>query len=109
MTEDTELCDLVTPKSWQFFDILKSDPKWLSESVSSWESDPDYMKVKAFVSTVKVVNDSCKRAVALASDYARILTKDSTIRRQILQVVEADRRARPGCSKAMLDRTRSAF
>ena len=103
VTEDTELCDLVTPKSWQFFDILKSDPKWLSESVSSWDSDPDYMKVKAFVSTVKVVNDSCERAVALASDYARILTKDSTIRRQILQVVEADRRARPGCSKAMLD------
>ena len=92
-----------SPKSWQFFSILKSDPKWLSESVSSWDNDPDYMKVKAFVSTVKVVNDSCERAVALATDYARILTKDSTVRRQILQVVEADRRARPGCSKAMLD------
>ena len=103
VTEETQLWDLVTSKSWQFFDILKSDPKWLSQRVNEWESDPDFRKVKAFVSTVKVVNDSCERAVALATDYARILTKDSTIRRQILQVVEADRKARPGCSKAMLD------
>ena len=90
VTEDTELWDLVTPKSWQFFDIVKSNPVWLTQSISEWDSDPDYCDIKAFVSSVKVVNDSCERGVALATDYMRILTKDSSMRRKILQVVEAD-------------------
>ena len=69
----TELWDLVTAKSWQFFDIVKSDPMWLTQSVSDW---------------------------ALDTDYARILTKDSTMRRGILQVVEANRKAFVDCNKA---------
>ena len=103
VTAGTELWDLVTPKSWQFFDIVKSDPIWLTQSVSEWESSPDYKKVKAFVSTVKVVNDGCERAVALATDYAKILTKDSTMRRKIIQVVEANRKAFVDVKKATLD------
>ena len=102
VTAETELWDLVTPRSWQFFDIVKSDPVWLTQSVSEWESDPDYLEIKEFVSTVKVVNDSCERAVALATDYVGILTKDSSMRRKILQVVEADRRAYTDCNKATL-------
>ena len=54
VTEDTQLWDLVTSKSWQFFDIVKSDPVWLTQDVSEWDSDPDYCDLKAFVSTVKV-------------------------------------------------------
>ena len=102
VTEDTELWDLVTPKSWQFFDIVKSNPVWLTQSISEWDSDPDYCDIKAFVSSVKVVNDSCERGVALATDYMRILTKDSSMRRKILQVVEADRKAYSDCNKATL-------
>ena len=86
--------------------IVKSDPspKWLTQPVSEWDSDPDYTDIKAFVSTVKVVNDSCERAVALATDYARILTKDSSMLRKILQVVEAERKAYKDCNKATLDK-----
>ena len=40
--------------------------------MSEWESDADYNKVKAFVSTVKVVNDCAERAVALATDYYKV-------------------------------------
>ena len=104
VTEDTELWDLVTPKSWHFFDIVKSDPVWLRQPISEWESDPDYCEIKQFVSTVKVVNDNCERGVALATDYVRILTKDSTIRRKILQVVEADRKAYVDYNKATFDK-----
>ena len=100
VTEVTELWDLITAKSGQFFDIVKSDPKWLTQSVSDWDSDTDYIQVKDLVSTVKTVNDSCERAVALATDYARILTKDSTMRSKILQVVEANRKAFVDCNKA---------
>ena len=41
--------------------------------MSKWESYADYNKVKAFVSTVKVVNDCADRAVALATDYYKVL------------------------------------
>ena len=40
--------------------------------MSKWESYADYNKVKAFVSTVKVVNDCAERAVALATDYYKV-------------------------------------
>ena len=56
VTEDTELWALITPKSRQFFDIVKSDPVWLTQPVSEWDSDPDYKEIKDFVSTVKVVS-----------------------------------------------------
>ena len=52
--------------------------------------------------TVKVVNDSCERAIALAKDYYAILTKDSRVRRMICQVVEQDRREFPDVSKKTL-------
>ena len=104
VTDKTQLWDLVTPQSWQFFDIVKSDPNWLTQNVSEWENNPDYRQVKGFVSTVKVVNDGCERAVALATDYSRILTKDSNVRRNILQVVEANRKAFVDVNKTTLDK-----
>ena len=103
ITAETELYDLVKEASWEFFDVVKSDPlPWLTRPVSEWESHSDFQKVKAFVSTVKVVNDSCERAIALAKDYYAILTKDSRVRRMICQVVEQDRREFPDVSKKTL-------
>ena len=105
ITATTELWDLVTKALWEFFDVIKSDSlPWLTKSASELEAHPDYQTVKAFVSTVKVVNDSCKRAIAFAKDYYSILTTDSRVRRMICQVVEKDRREFPGISKASLNR-----
>ena len=74
LTAETELCDLITEESWDFFVVVNSDPlPWLTKRVSKWESYADYNKVKAFVSTVKVVNDCADRAVALATDYYKVL------------------------------------
>ena len=103
ITADTELCDLVKEASWEFFDVLKSDPlPWLTRPMSEWVSHSDFQKVKAFISTVKVVNDSCERAIAIAKDYYAILTKDSRVRRMICQVVKQDRREFPNVSKKTL-------
>ena len=99
VSESSELCDFVTSKTWQFFDIVKSDPSWLTKRVLEWEFDEE---VKNFVSTVKVVNDSCERAVVMATEYGNILTKDSVMRRKILQIVEHNRRNFPDCSKKTL-------
>ena len=73
LTAETELCDLITEESWDFFEVVNSDPlPWLTMRVSKWESYADYNKVKAFKSTVKVVNDCAERAVALATDYYKV-------------------------------------
>ena len=103
ITAETELCDLVKEASWEFFDVVKSDPlPWLTRPMSEWVSHSDFQKVKAFISTVKVVNDSCERAIAIAKDYYAILTKDSRVRRMICQVVEQDSREFPDVSKKTL-------
>jgi len=103
ITAETELWDLVKKESWEFFDTVESDPlPWLTRPVAEWESHADFQKVKAFVSTFKVVNDLCERAIALAKDYFSILTKDSRVRRMICQVVEQDRREFPDVSKRTL-------
>ena len=74
LTAETELCDLITEESWDFSAVVNSNPlPWLTTRVSGWESYADYNKVKAFVSTAKVVNDCAERAVALATDYYKVL------------------------------------
>ena len=56
-----------------------------------------------FVHTVKVTNDVAERGVKLASDYARILTKDDSIRAMLLQGVERCRRMYPNFLKTTLN------
>ena len=105
ITVNTELWDLVTEASWEFFDVVKSDPlPWLTKSVKEWESFNDYQNIMAFGSTVKVVNDAAERAIALAKDYYDILTTDSRVRSLICQVVEKDRMEFPDASKKTLNK-----
>ena len=103
LTDKTELRDLVTPDSWQLFDILKMSPDWLALPPAEWDSNPDYIEFRNFVRQVKVTNDCAERGVKLATDYSRSLTKDSQERSKIYQVVEAERRAKPDAKKATLN------
>ena len=50
--------------------------------------------------TVKVVNDAAERGIKLASDYAQSLTKDSEMKKKILQTVEWHRRDKADISKS---------
>ena len=70
---------------------------------SGWDSNPDYIEFRNFVRAVKVTNDCAERAVKLATDYSKSLTKDSQERSKIYQVVEAERRAKPETKKASLN------
>ena len=103
LTDKTELRDLVTPDSWQLFDILKMSPDWLALPPAEWDSNPDYIEFRNFVRQVKVTNDCAERGVKLATDYSKSLTKDSQERSKIYQVVEAERRAKPDAKKATLN------
>ena len=98
LSDKTELRDLVTSESWELFNILKVDSDWLPPA--KWDTNPDFIVFRKFVRTVKVTNDCAERGVKLATDYSKSLTKDSQERSKIYQVVEAERRAKPGAKKS---------
>ena len=101
--ENTKMEDLITPQSFKFFKILGLDYDWLSMSPEKWDSEESFNVANEFVHTVKVTNDVAERGVKLASDYARILTKDDIIRPMLLQGVERFRRMYPNFLKTTLN------
>ena len=54
----------------------------------------NFIKAKEFVKTVNVVNDPAEQGIKLASDFSKSLTKDSSMRSLIFQVVEEARKTR---------------
>ena len=89
----TRLDSLVEPLSWSLFDaILKIDPTFLKESPDNWESDRGYCEVRDFVRHLKVVNDCAERGVATISSYCNILTKDSDMRKWLINTVETHKK-----------------
>ena len=100
----TELYDLVTEESLEFFSIIKVDDNWLKQPVVSWEDSKDYITARMFVRTVKTTNDLAERAIKTATDYSQILTKDEDTRKRIIQGVEDLRRAYPDFNKSTLDK-----
>ena len=100
--QTTRLEDLITAQSYKFFTILGMSSSWLAKSPEDWDNDEGFKDVKEFVHTVKVTNDVAERGVKLASDYATILTKDDSIRAQLLQGVERCRRQYPDFKKSTL-------
>ena len=91
----TKLVELLGVNSYMLFSILKADYNWLQKDPKDWNADPDYLKVKEFVRTVKTVNDCAERGVKMITEYAAILTKDEKMRDWLLQGVESNRRKYP--------------
>ena len=50
----TELYDLVTEDSWQFFHIVKVAPDFLALTPSEWADNEDYMTAREYVRTLNV-------------------------------------------------------
>lgn len=98
----TKLQDLITPDSWEFFKILNLPSDWLALPPTQWSDNENYQKAMQYVKTVKVVNDPAERGIKLASDYSKILSKDSAIRSLIYQVVEDDRARKPNFKKSTM-------
>ena len=100
---NTQLWDLVSSESWQFFDIVRISSDWLTLPPAEWSKSEDFKIGEHFVNTTKVVNDTAERGVRLASDYIGILTMDSVMRQKVFQVVEWDRRQRPDRKKSTIN------
>jgi hypothetical protein len=93
------LADFVTHRSRGFFDRLSLCSDFLTVDPGEWESRPDYQTAAAFVRTMKVVNDSAERGVALMQTYNGILTKNEDQKQYLLQVVEQHRQKFPNATK----------
>ena len=64
-----QLNNLVGYYSWCFFDILRSDAKFLEIPATSWNEEASYVHGKNIVKALKVSNDSAERPGKLASDF----------------------------------------
>ena len=80
MEAQVKLQDHITPASWEFFKILKLPSDRLALPPAQWSENENYQRAQQYIKYVKLVNDPAERGVKLASNYSKILSKDSTIR-----------------------------
>ena len=99
LTPNTSLVSLITTMSWFPFYLLDLSSKWLELPPSQWELDSDFLAMKKFARTVKLVNDVAERGVKLANDYCDCLTTNSEERKKLIMVVQNHRRSYPKLRK----------
>ena len=104
LTPTTSLVSLISPLSWFPFYLLDLSSKWLELPPAEWELDSDFVAMRKFARTVKLVNDVAERGVKLANDYCNCLTKDSEERKKLIMVVQNHRRSYPKLRKMDLEK-----
>ena len=58
-----------------------------------WRQSPEYEAAKSALSNLSAVNDSCERALALATKFNGIITKDEESFQELFLADEAHRKA----------------
>ena len=97
--KDTRLSDLVDEKSWQVFRLLNVDAScWLSQPVSAWKKDEEYLGYCHFVRNVQVTNDVAERGVAMVEEFIDQV-KDEQQLQWLIQAVEDHRKRISGFDK----------
>jgi len=76
----TGLASCVTQRTAALFDVLALNGKmkaqdFLAKDPAEWDDDPSYQELKTAASSMKVVNDTAERAIALMQQYNSSLTK----------------------------------
>lgn len=70
-----KLSDFADKRSLEFFKILEVDCQFLTSDPVAWDSFKSYSDAKRIACSFKSTNDIAERAVRVASDYNRVLTK----------------------------------
>lgn len=96
------VADFVSQKSRDLFEALKLRSEFLTVDPSEWDNRADYREALNVVESLKVVNDSAERAVALMQKFNSILTKNEDQKQYILQVVERHQDKFPNSLKKTL-------
>ena len=82
----SSLPNYVRPRSTVLFSILRISHSFLAEP--DWRQNPAYEQVKTAVTNLTSVNDSCERALALATKLNGSITKDEESYQELVFVVE---------------------
>ena len=70
---------LVIHFDWKLLPAISGKPEMEDrlalDGTSQWTELPSYQSAKSIISTVRVVNDSSERAIALAKTFSSTITK----------------------------------
>ena len=92
----------IGPASNFLFEILQIDTAFLSQDIVNWPELPSYISARNKAASLKVINDSAERAIALATTFNSSLTKQEEQKQFLFQVVEEHRKRFPNCKKTTL-------
>jgi len=75
--------------------LIRLHTEFLTTDPQTWEEQESYAAAKRRLSSLKVVNDTAERGVALIQDYNKTLTKDEGDLQFLLQVAADHRHQYP--------------
>ena len=90
ITKETELPDFVGERSTVLFDLLKTPLTFLQDP--DWHLRPEYLSVKKSIMNLSPLNDSCERALGMATRFNSKITRTEKGFEELMQVVEAHRK-----------------
>ena len=90
ITPKSSLQDFVGPRSTLLFRILYVPHFFLSSP--DWSTSPEFEKIKLAINNLTPLNDSCERALALATTFNGIITKDETTFQELVLIVDSANR-----------------
>jgi len=100
--ENKELHELVAASSTSALCCLGVNVELLTMNPAGWTGSPLFDKAKSVIDSIKVVNDSAERSVALMSAYNEYITKNEREMQRLVQVVEDNRKRIPDYKKTTL-------
>lgn len=100
---DKKLDYFIGSRSHFFFQVLNLDKSFLNLPVEQWPQLEAYQHAKVVAHSLKVVNDSAERGIALATNFNKSLTKKEDEKQYLYQVVESHRKQYPDAKKATLN------
>lgn len=86
---------------------MKINSEFLTTPVETWQQNENFIKTKAEIRALSVVNDSAERGVSLAKDFQLTLTKDETQQQYLLHHVFDNRKLLPNEHKCTIIRSAS--
>ena len=90
ITAKSSLPDFVGPRSTVIFCLIDIPHSFLADPL--WRQTPEYDAAKSALSNLSAVNDSCERALALATKFNGNITKDEDSFQELVLAVEAHRK-----------------
>jgi len=100
--KDMALTNFVTTNTMNFCRCLDITTDFLQADPDTWNSRDDYKRALEITRSLKVVNDTAERGVALIEEYNSLLTNDEEQKQYLLQVVQDHRRRFPDAKKSTL-------